>query len=123
MTAIAADARHEDLDPDFNESPERLFTKWAGHLITREPVQMSILHVAGVGFSRKFPDLPSWVPDWTSIDRAVLGTYSSTTHYNAGDKFTADNCPRLDADLNIVTFRGHTVDMIHGIGQLEPDTV
>ena len=55
LIAIAADARHEDLDPDYNESPERLFTKWAGHLITREPVQMSIIHVAGVGFSRTLP--------------------------------------------------------------------
>jgi hypothetical protein len=37
-----------------------------------------VLTLAGIGFSRKFPGLPSWVPDWTNrVRRAFLADCSA----------------------------------------------
>jgi hypothetical protein len=53
--------------PDYSKSPQALYLETANILLSLEDPTLLLAH-AGIGWARKFNDLPSWVPDWTSVD-------------------------------------------------------
>ena len=72
------------LTPDYNASVQEVYTMWTRHLLLDgAPL---VLHIAGTSFSRKLGDLPSWVPDWSSIlNIEAFGMALRATFRAAGD--------------------------------------
>jgi hypothetical protein len=54
------------LMPNYDEtrSVESLYIDTA-HYFLRQNEPLWFLHLAGIGFVRRYDDLPSWVPDWS----------------------------------------------------------
>jgi hypothetical protein len=71
LLGIAGEFDIEDpgLQPDYTVSTEKLFTRTARHLLIRDD-KLSLLESAGSGFPKEL-QLPSWVPDWTSMPDLV----------------------------------------------------
>jgi hypothetical protein len=60
---ISADADNVALLPDYSQSMETVLHNYSKFLLPREN-GIDILY--DVGFPRGFPNLPSWVPDYTT---------------------------------------------------------
>jgi hypothetical protein len=64
---MSTDSKLLALAPDYNASVQEVYTTWTRHLLLNGA--SLVLQIAGTGFSRELGDLPSWVPDWSSIPK------------------------------------------------------
>jgi hypothetical protein len=66
LLSLACDGSEKVIVPDYTKSPQLLFTEVARHLISTGEL-FTVLSRAGIGNKRKYGDLPSWAPDWTTL--------------------------------------------------------
>jgi hypothetical protein len=59
------------LVPNYTESVEQMYTSVTWYLMNRD-AELSCLHLAGIGWPRSFPTLPTWVPDYTQPGRRLF---------------------------------------------------
>jgi hypothetical protein len=59
------------LVPSYNKSVEQVFVSVTRYLMNRD-AELTSLHLAGIGWPRSFPTLPSWVPDYTQSGRRLF---------------------------------------------------
>lgn len=86
---IATDATDPQLYPDYQKSVSEVFHRAAAHLLCRDRYPW-LLHISGHAKSAQCADLPSWVPDFSAIQKANIlapppgtsGTYQAngSTH-------------------------------------------
>ncbi|KAI1199067.1 hypothetical protein F5X97DRAFT_137411 [Nemania serpens] len=119
LRAEEADQPH--LWPDSSKTADKLYTDVARHLIAKNPQE--ILSFAGVGYPRKFNNLPSWAPDWTSVAmgdtyRQHFSTPQNATGFACGSALpTFVSFPDEDtAQRPIMRILGHVLDEIHHVG-------
>lgn len=71
LLGLATAKKYRDaLRPDYGIKVEDLFVKLARQMLI-ESESILFLHMAGIGHRRSL-NLPSWVPDWTSLPRIVI---------------------------------------------------
>lgn len=75
LPEFAPDYANQKNAPDLYNSVAKLFL--------RRCELQEILYVAGIGYKRKFQNLPSWVPDWTSLPIRLPLRGRDTAEYNA----------------------------------------
>jgi hypothetical protein len=91
MLGIAGDAADETLDPDYSIPAQALYIRVTRYLYERDRY-LHLLHLAGIGYPRKLPDLPSWVPDFSVRRRStILGVV---------DRYGADNLVTPIMEIN-----------------------
>ena len=122
VLGMASDAADPEFDPDYDvrSTPESVFTAVARHMITRNRGSIGILHAAVIGFPRKIHDLPSWVPDWTSVQRSLLGL-RETTGYQAAGSTRAVTCTSYNIQSGSITLPGYVVDIISSLASPKPE--
>ena len=70
LLGLTTDGSHKDFIPDYTKRPETLFAEVALHLLSMDhPFQ--VLCSAGIGHERKYKDLPSWAPDWSTTPKGA----------------------------------------------------
>lgn len=69
LLSITKDGSHSDIQPDYSLSVPEVYVNLAAHLIKRD----NLLNIMpGSNTKGDFPDLPSWVPDWTARSTPVV---------------------------------------------------
>ena len=122
IRGMASDATDAALDPSYNDSPEKVYTRWTVYLLTERIGGSIILHIAGIGYERKLSDLPSWVPDWTSVNFSALATYSGNG-YNSRGKLDSRPLVTFDPSSATITLRGQIVGVVGHFVRNMPETV
>jgi hypothetical protein len=112
-----------EFQPNYDETntAEAVYTNTARYLLEWDP-QMSILQFSGIGFPRPqfLEHLPSWVPDWSSVDKEVK--CFGTERRCAGGPLI--NKPRvLGQDSKRLTIDGMIVDTISRLSSIRPKAV
>jgi hypothetical protein len=64
LLGIAVDA--SDFIPDYNLSVQDVYVDITKHIIKRTK-SLAILQMAGIGMTKRRPDLPSWAPDFAFL--------------------------------------------------------
>lgn len=83
--ALPADQVDPDLRPNYRISVEDLYIQVASRILLRDAEPL-ILSVAGLGHRRSL-ELPSWVPDWTSVPGGTsLAEIADAGNYQATDQ-------------------------------------
>ncbi|KAG8165586.1 hypothetical protein KVR01_004138 [Diaporthe batatas] len=117
--ALPADQVDPDLRPNYRISVEDLYIQVASRILRRDADPL-ILSVAGVGHRRSL-DLPSWVPDWTSLAGGTsLAEIAAAGNYQATDQGTRPSIsydPKLPKVLSIT---GSVVDTISKVSYGRP---
>jgi len=106
---------------DVTNTTASLYTNTARYLLEWEP-PMSILQLAGIGFSQqqRIKDLPSWVPDWSSIDKEIK-CYGSErrSEFSAGGALFKK--PRyLGRDLRLLAIDAMVIDSVARLSKTRP---
>lgn len=77
LISLARDPVNPLIEPDYTKPVEEVFLHTAWHLFSQEGSLGEILYCAGIGWPRRVPSLPSWVPDWSEVGRSVISTFPS----------------------------------------------
>lgn len=99
LYALLAFVKDNDapLRPDYSasNSTANLYKITASYLLQRD-ASMYILQRAGIGYpkSKNLEDLPSWVPDWSSVDKEIknFGSQKLSAFRAGGDPVRAPRC-------------------------------
>lgn len=119
LLGIATGSDHEAVNPDYTKLPQEVYTLTAGHLLTQSP-DLFILSAAGIGRPRSFPDLPSWVPDWSREYRGSCLAYGA---FRSGFAATGDSTPLLlptTPTPTILSLQGMIIDMVDQLAPTHP---
>ncbi|KAK4163290.1 heterokaryon incompatibility protein-domain-containing protein [Cladorrhinum sp. PSN259] len=100
------------LQPDYSKPPDEVFTIVATHLLHSDCNE--ILSLAGIGYDRNLPQLPSWVPDWTSLSvkdkwRMNFTQASHSSRYSASSSVPLSH---YFPSLEVLSIKGHLFDTI-----------
>lgn len=71
LLSFSFDGLDKYLVPSYNKSVEEVFISVTPYLMNRD-AELTSLHLAGIGWPRSFPTLPSWVPDYTQPGRRLF---------------------------------------------------
>lgn len=85
----------EELQPDYVSPVRDIYTRATRYLIFRHQT-LSLLDTAGIGWKRRLPQLPSWVPDYSQTSRTtssrgtdvVIGNNVHKSGFAAGDLYS-----------------------------------
>jgi hypothetical protein len=66
ILGLANDSDSISISPDYSKPLYDLYTEVAEKLLLSKISPVQILSHAGIGYSRKVSELPSWAPDWSS---------------------------------------------------------
>ena len=107
----------EGIVIDYECSVQYAYTEVARQLLSRAK-DFVVLSTAGIGFARTYNDLPSWVPDWTSIAHNGFLNSSIWANYHA----TPKGPPHIKAmsDPSILAIGGIYIDQITAVHELSP---
>ncbi|KAF9893958.1 hypothetical protein FE257_008929 [Aspergillus nanangensis] len=67
-------SKEQEIIPDYNSSVKQVYTDFCGQYIQHTS---SLLVLAFAGIRSKYPDLPSWVIDWTVVESSRPGLRTS----------------------------------------------
>jgi hypothetical protein len=123
LYALLGFVEDEDLPfrPDYSESnsTENLYKTTASYMLQQDP-SMYVLQRAGTGYSRSeaLKDLPSWVPDWSSVDKEIKNFGSQKrSEFRAGG--AQDRKPRwLNSEL--LAIDGIAIDTVAHMSSVRP---
>jgi hypothetical protein len=71
LLSFSFEGLDRSLVPRYDMSDVQVFISTTWNLMNRD-AELTSLHLAGIGWPRSFPDLPSWVPDYTQPGRQVF---------------------------------------------------
>jgi hypothetical protein len=104
-----------NIMPDYTMPVHTLYRNVAQSLL--ESNADFVLRRAGIGYPRKVPNLPSWVPDWSTTP--PLGTMNILMQQGLGDyhsgfplKYAFSETPIIDVAADVITFYGLGVSEI-----------
>jgi hypothetical protein len=105
------------LLPDYGKSVEQVYTDVAQHFITNGESFFTMKY-AGVGHGRAIEGLPSWVPDWTLIDRCPpFDTgFMEPWEYRASLDAVPEIRLNLGTSAPIIDIKGAEIDVISALG-------
>jgi hypothetical protein len=112
-----------EVSYDKSESVAELYTRVARSLITSNPdILPQMLYEAGSALHPRIPDLPSWIPDWSSPRAgSPLGGLANVVNYAAAS-FRPQQFS-LPPDSTALRIEGTVIDRITSlIPEFRPDT-
>jgi hypothetical protein len=101
------------LRPDYTKTTEQVFLSAANYFLSL-PNPLRMLPLAGTGFARSLPNLPSWVPDFNSnpiTEPITIESYRPTRNRASGD-CTA----RFRVNTPYLHVAGVQVDSLRSVG-------
>ena len=119
---MASDLDRITFTPDYTESAESIFTKTTSHALLTYP-RLTILGLAGIGFTRKLSGIPSWVPDFTTHSRhrgmcLALRYRMSGYEPRFGSRFQVV----ANSDTGEAIFPGNSVDSVLNVSRSRPSS-
>ena len=120
LLSLANDGSSSVLDPDYSIPVQTTFIKSARHIMQKSE-SSALLHAAGIGYSRRVNDLPSWVPDF-SLTRG--GGFISNFLVNSKYKASGDTRGSIHRDLgsNRIALKGILIDKLSALSSMpKPD--
>ena len=108
----------DDLDIkewiDYYETPEKVYTKTARYILSRNEDGLALLALAGIGLAQRSKKLPTWVPDWSdwSEPHQGLALDKFSVRYNASGGRKCNEKILLDLDLDAIRLVGMKVDTV-----------
>lgn len=121
------------LSPDYTKTAHQLYTEAAKSLLLElRNNHNEILSFAGAGWQRNVANLPSWVPDWSSLAMVDTGRSNFTKIQNSS-RFNASAGAELAIwfpksplqrpdDPPILSLQGHMFDTISHLGPVHSYT-
>lgn len=110
LLGLATNGEEILLEPDYTASIQDVYIGSTRHLLTQDD-SLGLLHVAGTGYPRSVADLPSWVPDWTSIPSIFhFGVNADMAGYHAAGDSKANI--RADSDSLCIALKGCLIDSV-----------
>lgn len=121
------------LSPDYTKTARQLYTEAAKSLLLElRNNHNEILSFAGAGWQRNVAELPSWVPDWSSLAMVDTGRSNFTKIQNSS-RFNASAGAELAIwfpksqlqrpnDPPILSLQGHMFDTISHLGPVHSYT-
>lgn len=121
---LAPDFQELNIEVDYNKKAHEVFTKAARALLQHNYTDI----LAWCQFPKGLPNIPSWVPDFSSTLREPYGAYKCTTLreplFNASGlsdvNILAENSLN---DISTITMSGLTLDTIRELGSLWKDPI
>lgn len=106
------------LKIDYKKTVQEVYIETAQHLTQNEGIE--ILHMAGIGNPRGVPNLPSWVPDWSTTPQCqTLYDVGGINYHAAGD--TRPMVSHLDDfKVQISGIKVDSIDLITTILETAP---
>jgi hypothetical protein len=71
LLSFSFEGLNRSLVPRYDITVEKVFESATWNLMNRD-AELNSLHLAGIGWPRSLPNLPSWVPDYTQPGRRVF---------------------------------------------------
>lgn len=108
----AAEKYRDVFRPDYEIKVEDLYVKVAQEMIVKED-NIRLLHLAGISYQRSL-NLPSWVPDWTSLPKNLMHYMNLSGHW-IQEGYTEVHQPRFSFDPSsslVLTLYGRFNDSI-----------
>lgn len=106
------------LLPDYGKSVEQVYIDVTQHFITNGEAFFAMKY-AGVGHVRMMEELPSWVPDWTTLDK-YLSPFDTGVVAPIGYSASADAVPEIRLNLGtstpIIDVKGVEIDTVSALG-------
>ena len=111
LLGLATDASDPVLNPNYEATARDVFTVSSSYMMTTNK-SLRILHIAGIGWSRKILDLPSWVPDWSAPHRAIIfGDMADNASYRASASLPSN--VKAGPSPGFITLKAVFVDTMH----------
>ncbi|KAI0544137.1 heterokaryon incompatibility protein-domain-containing protein [Xylaria curta] len=113
MKLLNHDFKAMEIFPDYRTDPKTLFIKTAKGILERtHNLDLLLIPRLRNPNDNRVKDLPSWVPDWSTIDAGTEALcYTAPPHYLAsGDSSSAPQFS--DTDQSLVTLSGYVFDRI-----------
>lgn len=121
FTELPSEEKDKTFRPNYDKSnsAQSLYTNTARYLLDSDP-SMSILHRAGMGNPRSkyLEDLPSWVPDWSTVDKEAK-------NFGSGKRsgFCAGGPPAHKARIlnsKFLMIDGMAIDIVTDLSSVRP---
>jgi Heterokaryon incompatibility protein (HET) len=120
LLGLTSDARELGIEPDYRKSCQSLFEDVASAILIKQKL-IRILHACQ--FPKRQPNLPSWVPDWSSnLDNFMtdhdLEFIATKSLFNAAKVLPAPNV-KIERDSQsrlILSLEGVEVDQVFSAG-------
>jgi hypothetical protein len=119
----------DEFGPNYHLSPQEVFKRFAKWCISRGNLNvLSCTTRNEIDLSGELGELPSWVPDWTSIyNDAPFIRYMDRLPFNAGQPEFLVNEPIIDGprvtEDDALILSGVTVDVVKEVAPLPPSPI
>lgn len=109
---LAADGDESSLRPDYDESVESVFLRYAKYFVTKGHGIKLLYQAAGI--SAREIQVPSWVPDWTQSELFNKSTINQIAFTGLFYKAAADTSPQIRVADNEgeIIISGYHVDTV-----------
>jgi hypothetical protein len=116
---LAPDFTDLDIKVDYNKKPYEVFTDTAKALLRNNYTDI----LAWCQFPKQQPNLPSWVPDFTSTLREPYGSYKCRTLIKplfsaSGSSDVTISAENTSDSPSTITISGLTIDTINEVGSV-----
>lgn len=115
LLGLAFPASLGPLKVDYRKTIQEIYIQTAQHLLAEEDV-IQLFHVAGIGNFRGVPNLPSWVPDWSTSPQSHTLSFLPNVSYRAAGHTHATICASADRLTTLVS--GINVDYVDSMGSI-----
>ncbi|KAI1754226.1 heterokaryon incompatibility protein-domain-containing protein [Xylaria castorea] len=123
MRLLDQDFKVMEILPDYRTDPKALFVKTAkGILEKTQNLDLLLIPRLRNPEDSRVKDLPSWVPDWSTIDADTEALcYTASPHYSASGN--SSSAPHFSGpDQSLVTLSGYVLDHVVEIGVRSVDS-
>jgi hypothetical protein len=114
LLGLANDGCASELDPDYDQSLVTILIRYATYFIRRDQSIALLYYVGANELSTRFP---SWLPDWTRLQRRLVAEDLSTKEplYHAGGTGTPQI--QFTNENRTLTLKGDFIDAILDVGE------
>lgn len=113
LLGISKDALELGIMSDYSKSCQRVYIDTTAALLEHGYLDVLALRQ----FPKKYPELPSWVPDWTAQIHVPCGGLRQSAKYEAcGKTEHSVIISSLANDLDIAAITGSVIDKVTGVG-------
>jgi Heterokaryon incompatibility protein (HET) len=113
MLGLASDTDQLDIRPDYSKSCQAVYTDVARNLLQHGHTDILALSQ----FPKRHPNLPTWVPDWTTTIQVPCGECVFDARFSASGQISVCSVPTVSPDADrLIALSGARVDIITQVG-------
>lgn len=101
LWSLAIDGYDALVTPNYSKSTTQVYIDIGSYLVLHDNAILRVFCCAGIGWKRNTVGLPSWIPDWTAGNRALLAYFPkfvNPSSYRASGDLAPSTCRILNDD-------------------------